>query len=343
MTSHDAITKIITYGFLLSDELISEKFYKYLNGLPILKEFNEYCAPLLNLGKSGRYVKNICSRMLYYLKTKDSIKDNEKYAYDACTLFNYWIYSSLDMAYRFKKDSKLYIPFTLLQGIWNDFIENKLDETNPNICKPIASIAAQEDWGKRRELLDYCTNVSDLLKITNIYTASCNKYYQHIESKTELYKEYERVCAPDSIYSCPEFFKTCKDYDPVKVLPRLPCHQEMEKMKAAASVNAMTKDREDPASPDSEAVSSDGSQLQRENAHTVTKAGNVLLGVVITSMTSGALYRFTPLGGMIRNGLGWNTNNMSNINGGDIRLYDYASEPFNPYPGEEHYIGYHPA
>ncbi|KMZ76713.1 hypothetical protein PVIIG_05712 [Plasmodium vivax India VII] len=34
---------------------------------------------------------------------------------------------------------------------------------------------------------------------------------------------------------------------------------------------------------------------------------------------------------------------MRNFNGGDIRLYDYTSEPFNPYPGEEHYIGYHPA
>ncbi|SCA59780.1 Plasmodium vivax Vir protein, putative [Plasmodium vivax] len=76
---------------------------------------------------------------------------------------------------------------------------------------------------------------------------------------------------------------------------------------------------------------------------TVENVGNILLGVVATTMTSGALYRFTPLRGMIRNGLGWNTNNMSNINGGDIRLYDYAAEPFNQYPGEEHYIGYHPA
>ncbi|KMZ76891.1 hypothetical protein PVIIG_05932 [Plasmodium vivax India VII] len=49
------------------------------------------------------------------------------------------------------------------------------------------------------------------------------------------------------------------------------------------------------------------------------------------------------VGGMIRNGLGWNNNNMRNFNGEDNRLYDYASEPFNPYPGEEHYIGYHPA
>ncbi|KMZ83358.1 hypothetical protein PVBG_06352 [Plasmodium vivax Brazil I] len=51
------------------------------------------------------------------------------------------------------------------------------------------------------------------------------------------------------------------------------------------------------------------------------------------------------VGNMLRNRFGWNTNNMSNINGGDIRLYDYASESFNPYSGgaEEHYIGYHPA
>ncbi|KMZ82174.1 hypothetical protein PVIIG_03428 [Plasmodium vivax India VII] len=49
-------------------------------------------------------------------------------------------------------------------------------------------------------------------------------------------------------------------------------------------------------------------------------------------------------GRMLRNGFGWN-NNMRNLNGADNRLFDYASESFNPYSGgaEEHYIGYHPA
>ncbi|EDL42533.1 variable surface protein Vir32, truncated, putative, partial [Plasmodium vivax] len=85
-------------------------------------------------------------------------------------------------------------------------------------------------------------------------------------------------------------------------------------------------------------------QLQRENTPPVTKAGNVLLGVVVTSMTSGALYKFTPLGNMLRNRFGW-SNNMRNFNGGDNGLFDYASESFNPFSvgGEEHYIGYHPA
>ncbi|CAI7719040.1 Plasmodium vivax Vir protein, putative [Plasmodium vivax] len=98
--------------------------------------------------------------------------------------------------------------------------------------------------------------------------------------------------------------------------------------------------------PDSEEEPDDikpfGAPKLNENPHNVRMYGNVLLGVVATSMTSGALYRFTPLGNMIRNGLGWNNNNMRNFNGGDNGLFDYASESFNPYPGEEHYIGYHP-
>ncbi|GAB69819.1 CYIR protein [Plasmodium cynomolgi strain B] len=87
------------------------------------------------------------------------------------------------------------------------------------------------------------------------------------------------------------------------------------------------------------------------STHTATKSGNTLLGVVVTSMTSGVLYKvkrislihmyyFTPLGTILRNAFRWNNNNMSNINGGYNRVYGYPSESFNPYSGEKHYIGY---
>ncbi|KMZ94918.1 hypothetical protein PVMG_05529 [Plasmodium vivax Mauritania I] len=94
----------------------------------------------------------------------------------------------------------------------------------------------------------------------------------------------------------------------------------------------------------SSGFSSGDSHLNRDGTHPVTKTGNILLGVVATSLTSGALYRFTPLGSMLRNRFGWN-HNMRNFNGRDNGLFDYASESFNPYSGgaEEHYIGYQPA
>ncbi|VUZ99661.1 PIR protein [Plasmodium vivax] len=341
MDGQDSITRIIKNAFSLSDVLNSEIFYKRLYGLDILKEFDAYCAPLLALDR-GRILKNICAQMLSYLKTKYSNPNNQNDQYDVCTLLNYWVYNRIDMAYGYKNDFKVIHAFGKLQPIWYDYIDKKLGNANRNICEPIPDIPAQRDWKQRRELIDYCSDVNDLRKITVSHPNTCNNYYEYIKSKTELYKQYEKLCDSGNKDRCPDFFDKCREYDPEKVLHSLNCHTQMQKL-MYSTAKAINEDGENPKSPVSEADSDDFSQLQRKNTPTVTKAGNVLLGVVITSMTSGALYKFTPLGVMIRNGLGWNNNNMSNINGGDIRLYDYASESFNPYPGEEHYIGYHPA
>ncbi|CAI7723945.1 PIR protein [Plasmodium vivax] len=342
MPNQDFFTDIITHGLSLSDELNSEKFYNHLNNLKILPECKLYCEKLSEKGW-GVSVKNICARTLSYLKTKYSNPDNKNDKYDACSLLNYWVYSRLDMIYRYKNVSNVFLAFGNIQPIWYDFIDKELGNTNPNICNPIPNIVSQNDWLNRKELLGYCSDVHDLRNTTYNYPDTCNRYYEYIKRKTELYKEYERVCDSGNADKCPKFFHKCRDYNPEDVLRTLKCHSDMEEMITAASEKAITKDQENRVSPHSGADSDEGSQFQRGNPHTVTKFGNVFLGVVATTMTSGALYRFTPLGGMIRNGLGWNTNNMRNFNGGDIRLYDYASEPFNPYPGEEHYIGYHPA
>ncbi|KMZ76949.1 hypothetical protein PVIIG_05902 [Plasmodium vivax India VII] len=51
----------------------------------------------------------------------------------------------------------------------------------------------------------------------------------------------------------------------------------------------------------------------------------------------------TKAGSMLRNRFGRNNHNMRNLKIGDNGLFDYVSESFNPYSGEEHYIGYQPA
>ncbi|VVA00130.1 PIR protein [Plasmodium vivax] len=342
MADQDIFTNIITHDFLLSDELNSENFYKHLNHLEILEECSSYCETLREKGLAVR-AKNICARTLSYLKSKYSTIYNQNDEFDACTLLNYWLYNRLYMLYGYKNDTTFVHAFGHIQRIWSDFIHEGLNKHNPKICNPIFDIAIQRDWKERKKLLDYCNNAKHLLIIANSHSGACNKYYQYIESKSDLYKQYEQACSSGKENMCPDFFNSCEVYDPVKVLPTLPCHPEMEKTKDVALEIPIRDDRGDPESRVGETDPEVVPQLQRENTPTVNKAGNVLLGVVITSMTSGALYRFTPLGGMIRNGLGWNTNNMRNFNGDDIRLYDYASGPFNPYPGEEHYIGYHPA
>ncbi|KMZ96078.1 hypothetical protein PVNG_06375 [Plasmodium vivax North Korean] len=208
-------------------------------------------------------------------------------------------------------------------------------------------MVSHKDWRKRKELYEYFVDYSPMKQIVDKYDERCNEFYVYVENKAPLYKHFERLCPNRNPNKCPEFYDDCKKYNPKKVLLTFNCHH-----------NITNKRKEDARSAPQRAKALLGSATDSEysdgrkkpfddpvlsgNSHNVRMYGNVLLGVVATTMTSGVLYRFTPLGGMIRNGLGWNTNTMRNFNGGDIRLYDYASEPFNPYPGEEHYIGYHP-
>ncbi|KMZ96032.1 hypothetical protein PVNG_06351 [Plasmodium vivax North Korean] len=208
-------------------------------------------------------------------------------------------------------------------------------------------MVSHHDWRKRKELYEYYVDYYPIKQSLGYYTKRCDEFHQYIENKKTLYEHFKKRCPSDDTKICPDFYKRCEQYDPDKVLSHLSCHNEIIKeRKAAASrvqIGSGLPNGETESRGTSDSMVSDGDPNSNGNPHNVRMYGNVLVGVVATSMTSGALYRFTPLGGIIRNGLGWNTNNMININGGDIRLYDYASDSFNPYPGEEHYIGYHPA
>ncbi|VVA00271.1 PIR protein [Plasmodium vivax] len=346
MSDHDNFSSLFDYDLLSPGELISDHFYENLDAYTEQRGFDKYCKSLQNLKRGGQ-VFRICTVLLNFLKIKYSNAGKQDDEYDVCGLLNYWVYSRLQTIYGDNDDSKIFEAFGKLQGIWSDFIYNELRKINPNVCEHISNIAVQYDWQKRQELLNYCVDVNNLIRTPNINPESCNKYYEYIKSKTDLYNEYELLCDSANKDKCPMFFNKCRNYKPEDVLHTLRCPTVMEKFRPAAAKASQEGDTYSSSETNSEGR--DGRKMPHDapilsgKSNNVRMYGNVLLGVVATSMTSGALYRFTPLGGIIRNGLGWNKNNMRNFNGGDIRLYDYASESFNPYPGEEHYIGYHPA
>ncbi|CAI7723931.1 Plasmodium vivax Vir protein, putative [Plasmodium vivax] len=82
----------------------------------------------------------------------------------------------------------------------------------------------------------------------------------------------------------------------------------------------------------------------RQNSGSTDTYGNVLLEVVATSMTSGMIFKFTPLERRFRNGFGWNNYAPSNVNGEGNMLFAETHDPFSPHSEErEHHIGYLPA
>ncbi|SCA59801.1 VIR protein [Plasmodium vivax] len=329
------------------DGLYTGMFYDELERSRTSSRYNDYCRSPKSLINDNSLVRIVCATILKYLETKYSKSDHTNDRYDACKLLNYWVYKRLNTILSSK--SSIYINQVHGDIVlkWNSFNDDILGKPENYTCKPIDSIVVYNDWEKRKELYDYYVDYDQIKQYIQFDPKNCKEFRQYIESKKQLYKHFKERCTTRDINRCPEFYDQCKKYDPDEVLPHPDCKGVIMQETATAASRLPLKInghpfKESESDEESDDMKAFGAPKLNENSNNVRTYGNVLLGVVATSMTSGALYRFTPLGGMIRNGLGWNTNNMSNINGGDIRLYDYASEPFNPYPGEEHYIGYHP-
>ncbi|SCA59731.1 VIR protein [Plasmodium vivax] len=346
MESSDVHNELKRFNLSFREELYSEIFNETFYKLENLNDNVEYCSSLDKF-PSGTSIKKICLRLLKYLENNSFSRNNDN-EYIYCLLLNYWVFSSLNILLYSKHSSKIVPAFAEIVLTWYNFIDYKLKERENITCKPISNIPAYDDWKKRKELYEYYLDYYPVSLTVKNYPVRCNEFYKYVESKKNLYEHFKKRCPPNDTERCPEFYAQCLQYEPDKVLQHLSCHTNIMQERASDTSRVpQIGNGHSVSEPNSD--NSDGRKMPDDapilsgNPHTVTKLGNVLLGVVATSMTSGALYRFTPLGGMIRNGLGWNTNNMRNFNGEDIRLYDYASDPFNPYPAEEHYIGYHPA
>ncbi|SCA59646.1 VIR protein [Plasmodium vivax] len=349
MKGQDKFEEIISLLESPSSDLLSGKFYNDLNhNTEGSGKYLKYC-DLLNSVHKGKIFKIYCAQMVKYLKTKYSTTNRKNYEFDDCTLLNYWIIGKLVQYYGSHTDSNFIQAFGALKLIWSNIIPDDSSISSNNICNSLFDIYNQADWYKRKEFYDYCVDYDTLLNTANSYDKSCEEYYMYIESKIPIYKHIKKLCTPENAITCPNFYAKCKERDPQILLSKLKCHTRMQEKMAALKKGKATDDAV--TYPDQGADSAltgrtglqDPLQKSHGSSSTVTKASNAFLGVVVTSMTSGFLYKFTPLGTHLRNRFGYNRNAIS-INRGDNGLFDYASESFNPYPGgEEHNIGYHPA
>ncbi|CAG9484400.1 unnamed protein product [Plasmodium vivax] len=316
--------------------LTSERFYYRLNhDDQNLEDHDSECRSLLS--KKGLHKYNrICKKLLKFLKYSNAISDKEDSTYDDCILFNYWMYNEIAQRNNYDYTKKVNPVFGDLQFIWNSLIIDKSNESYFNKCKPDFYIPTQDDWKKRKQLYDYYVNSGTIVQIANSFPNTCEDIYRYIKGNSHLYKHFNERCSSENENQCPNFYNKCKKYHPDILLPKLTCYKNMQEKESASAESALSQ-RKQPELPEDGTFSSDDLQLGKDSSPPLIKTGDVLLGVVATTMTSGALYKFTPLGNMLRNRFGWN-NNMRNFNGGDNGLFDYASEAFNPYSGEEHYI-----
>ncbi|GAB69445.1 hypothetical protein PCYB_001930, partial [Plasmodium cynomolgi strain B] len=155
------------------------------------------------------------------------------------------------------------------------------------------------------------------------------EYEEYIEKKSTLYEQFKKLYI--QAYEKDVFYKKCKYYNPKNAIPKLKCEKkisEREKSKAASHDHCLL----------------DPTQFSGQKSDSTKTFGYVFLGVVVPSMTSGLLYKFTPLGSRLRNGFEWIKYKVSNVNEEENILFSQKHESFNPNNDDrEHYIGYHTA
>ncbi|KMZ94968.1 hypothetical protein PVMG_05637 [Plasmodium vivax Mauritania I] len=285
--------------FLIENRIGRGIFYDMLETSDTSKSYDEYCGTAQEPLQNNRLVRNICATILNYLETIYSKSEHQNDAYDVCKLLNYWVYNSLNNVLHFSnsnnfnKISKVHGDIVIR---WNNFNEDKLKETENKTCKPIINIAAYNDWEKRKELYEYYVDYSPIKTFLDFYPQGCRKFYHYVESKKKLYEHFKKPCTSDKKKGCPDFYEQCEKYDPDIILPTLKCRQEIINERKEAEHSALQRAKahsvDDPnAQDESDDIKSFGASKLNKNSNNIRMYGNVLLGVVATSMTSGALYR----------------------------------------------------
>ncbi|SCA60784.1 Plasmodium vivax Vir protein, putative [Plasmodium vivax] len=306
-------------------ELPSERFYDWLNS-NLISATNYYsdCNTLNERYKRTYENKRLCARVAKYIKIKPSIS-NEKHLKDHhCNLLSYWIYEQLVSYYGDNSNETFHVFADILR-----VLSGLKYYLNNNKCELNSSIPIIPDRQEKKELYKYCIDYKTILEKSKHRKDQCNEYYKYVQKKILLYKKYETFCSSSDKRNCPDFYENCKKNDPKVLLDQLKCKDEM--------LNEKQKPEDSPGTDSLGTTSSSFPRIQ-----SVSNLGNAFLGVVVTSMTSGFLYKFTPLGTRIRNGLLWNNNNISNLNTNSDELF--VQESYSPYAGEEqHLIGYHPS
>ncbi|SCA81839.1 Plasmodium vivax Vir protein, putative [Plasmodium vivax] len=250
-------------------ELPSERFYDWLDDyfMSILRHSSD-CNTLSSPYKDNHEIKRLCSKIVKYITSKPPIFIEKHLKDHHCNLFNYWIYEQLVK----ECDGKSIDP-ALVFGNFLFVLSGLQYYLKDNTCKLNSSIPMMPDRQDRKELYEYCIDCDKILEKSKYNKDTCKKYCTYVEKKIPLYEKFQKLCSSSDQTKCPDFYKKCEPHNPKVLLELLKCKDEMVNEKQQLKDNSGT---------------TSNSSLSSQS---VSNLSNAFLGVVVTSMTSGFLYK----------------------------------------------------
>ncbi|VVA00241.1 PIR protein [Plasmodium vivax] len=299
---------------LPSKELPSQNFY--YNLLIPNKKLSQYykeCKAEDFPHKNDTSIKTTCAKLVEYLKNNYKEQNQGHLKDHHCNLLSHWIYEQL-------------VKKLILSNVLKDSNEPQASE-----CLRSVHILRFNNWKESKDLYDYCVDYDKIMQLAGSSYEKCKEYEKYIKEKSPFYEKFDELYIREYKDKNEEFYKKCKGYNPKIVLPKLKCDEmlpEHERSKGVSHGQGLLA----------------STPFSGQNSNSTKTFGNVFLRVVVTSMTSGMLYKFTPLGRRFRNGLGWNNYTASDLNNEERMLFAQTHDPFSPHSEErEHHIGYLPA
>ncbi|KMZ88739.1 hypothetical protein PVBG_05685 [Plasmodium vivax Brazil I] len=250
-------------------ELPSERFYQWLDDYFISTSlYYGDCNTLSYPYKNNQKIRKICEKVVKYIKSNPLIPYIKHLKDHQCNLFNYWIYEQLDSYY--KDDYKEHVQiFGNFLRVFSGLEYYKKENT----CKLSSSIPIMPNRQERKKLYEYCIDYEAILEKSQSSKDKCNIYYTYVQDKMPLFKKFQGLCTSDDTNDNPDFCKICKNKDPKDLLLKLKCDE----------IGVNDKSPQEDAS----GITSNSSPSNES----VPNFGNAFLGVVLTSMISGFLYK----------------------------------------------------
>ncbi|KMZ96645.1 hypothetical protein PVNG_06228 [Plasmodium vivax North Korean] len=221
-----------------------------------------------------------CAKLIKYLKNYYKQQSEDKLKEHHCNLLSHWIYEQL--ATKFNDN---YGKFIYVYGRFKFILSDVLKDPNaPQAieCLNDVHLLRFNNWKESKDLYDYCVDYDKIKELANSSYEKCKIYEEYIKGKSELYKKFEQLYIPEYKKKNPGFYEKCKGYNPEIVIGELKCD---EKFPGGARPKGVSHGQGLLAS----------TPVPGQNSDSTNTYGNVLLGVVVTSMTSGILYKVNKI------------------------------------------------
>ncbi|SBT57913.1 PIR Superfamily Protein [Plasmodium ovale wallikeri] len=295
--------------FATSEDLPSYEFYKKFNEGDSSGYYG-ICKAEQKI-KSDEKLVQLCSKILKNLKLLDETHNGDTFRNKRCNDLNYWISEQL-YKYHGVKDEQLNNSYTYIYLYTSIISINKIKPIN-NKCSMDFDGVTTEEKRRRKNLYDYYENYEKLEKIFTQKGKKCSKeHHEYLAKCVDLYNETQQFCTPGENYSstkCPLFFSNSKIYYPNKDLSVMPCELEVQsEVSLELEKEAKMVSGEGVGRPPLSGVHVPGDKSDTDaSSEPSLSLSKTLMSTSIPVLGSCffffILYRWTPVGSIIRNRL----------------------------------------